>query len=425
MKLAEREEQILRVKSQSFQSEMTSELENTLRTEVTGVIKATIEVALVEELESFRASRSGPQARRSGYFHRLLDTQYGRIPELRVPKLRDSNHEREWQILKRYQRGLQSLLDMTLCLYVLGLSLRDLQEALYHLLGSVLSLTAVNRVTLEAQKQMEARRQSLIEGTPPILIVDGVWIDILYTLDEFKLDRAGHQRQVRQAQERVILAAMAVWPDGTYQLLHYEIAEGEDSQSWLNFFTHLIERGLEPQAVKLIVSDGISGLPGVITQCLPNAQQQRCTTHKVRGMKRYLTYQQLSASSEVTAAEFDEQQAKQQRRFEIQEDAYDIYRAQSWIEARQRLKAFVEKWQNLEAKAVEIFLRDIELTFTFYQFEAELHPRIRTSNLLERLFEEFRRKADEIGAFPNEMSCLTLFFLVVQRDHAKHNRPFL
>ena len=129
MTIAEREQQILRVKSQSFQSEMTSELENTLRTEVTGVIKATIEAALVEELESFRSSRSGPQARRSGYFHRLLDTQYGRIPQLRVPKLRDSNHEREWQILKRYQRGLQSLLDMTLCLYVLGLSLRDLQEA--------------------------------------------------------------------------------------------------------------------------------------------------------------------------------------------------------------------------------------------------------------------------------------------------------
>ena len=251
---------------------MVSELENTLRSEVTGVIKAT------------------------------LDTQYGRIPELRVPKLRSDNNAREWQILKRYQRGLQSLLDMTLCLYVLGLSLRDLQEALYHLLGSVLSLTAVNRVTPLAQRKMEARRQSLIEQTPPILIVDGVWIDILYTLDEFKLDRAGHQRQVRQAQERVILAAMAVWPDGTYHLLHYEIAEGEDSQSWFNFFEHLIERGLNPQTVKLIVSDGISALPGVITQCLPNAQQQRCTTHKVRGMKRYLTYQQLSTLSEVTAA---------------------------------------------------------------------------------------------------------------------------
>jgi transposase-like protein len=218
---------------------------------------------------------------------------------------------------------------------------------------------------------------------------------------------------------------MAVWPNGTYQLLHYEIAEGEDRQSWLNFFTHLIERGLNPQEVKLIVSDGISALPGVMTQCLPNAQQQRCITHKVRGMKRYLTYQQLSSSSETRTEEEDEQQSKQQRRFQIQEDAYEIYRAQTWIEARQRLKAFIQKWQDLEAKAVEIFQRDIELTFTFYQFEAQFHSRIRTSNLLERLFEEFRRKADEIGAFPNETSCLTLFFLVVQRDHAKHNRGFL
>ncbi len=102
---------------------------------------------------------------------------------------------------------------------------------------------------------------------------------------------------------------MAVWSDGTYHLLHYEIAEGEDSQSWLNFFEHLIERGVNPQEIKLIVSDGTSGLPGVMRQCLPNAQQQRCTTHKVRGMAPYLTYQQLSTSTEAIANHFDEQQA--------------------------------------------------------------------------------------------------------------------
>jgi hypothetical protein len=78
MKLAEREEQILRVKSHSFQSEMISVREDSLRTEVNLLIKTTIEAALVEELESFRTSRTGPGPRRSGYFHRLLDTQYGR-----------------------------------------------------------------------------------------------------------------------------------------------------------------------------------------------------------------------------------------------------------------------------------------------------------------------------------------------------------
>ena len=139
---------------------------------------------------------------------------------------------------------------------------------------------------------MPAHRQSQITQTPPILIVDGVWVDILYTLDEFKLERAGHRRQVRQAQERVILAAIAVWLDGSYQLLHDEIAQVEDIESWLNFFEHLRERGLKPETVKLIVSDGTSGLPRAMAQSLPNAQQQRCTTHKVRGMKKYLTYQQ-------------------------------------------------------------------------------------------------------------------------------------
>ena len=110
MKLAEREEQILRVKSHNFQSEMISELEEALRAEIILVIKTTIEAALVEELESFRNSKCGFGPRRSGYFHRLLDTQYGRIPDLRIPKLRSNNNEREWQILKRYQRGLKSLL---------------------------------------------------------------------------------------------------------------------------------------------------------------------------------------------------------------------------------------------------------------------------------------------------------------------------
>ena len=106
-------------------------------------------------------------------------------------------------------------------------------------------------------------------------------------------------------------------------------------------------------------------------------------------------------------------------------DAYEIYKATSEQEAQARLALLVEKWDGIESKAVSTFERDIELTFNFYHFAAELHPRLRTSNLLERLFEEFRRKSDEVGACPNENSCLTLFFLVVQREHAKHDRSMV
>lgn len=338
-----------------------------------------------------------------------------------MPKLRWGNKERNWQILTRYQRGLDSLLHFTLCLYVMGLSMRDLQEALYPILGSVLSLTAINRITLEAQHHMDSHRQSRIEQTPPILIVDGVWVSIQYAQDEVKIDRAGHERQVRQAQERVVLAAMAVWPDGRYHILHYEVALQEDTDAWEAFFCHLIERGLDPRAVQLVVSDRSSGLPAAMKKSLLQAKQQRCMTHKVRGIKRYLCYEHLpEGSSEGEPMSLSE--LKKQRCFEIQSDAYDIYTAPSSQEAQTKLSLFVEKWQPIEPTAVRAFERDIELTLNFYEFDPALHPRIRTSNLLERLFEEFRRKSDEVGAFPNEQSCLTLFFLVVQRDHAKHNR---
>ncbi len=82
-----------------------------------------------------------------------------------MPKLRWGNKEREWQILRCPGRGLDSLLNFTLSLYVMGLSLRDLQEALYPILGSVLSVNAINRSTLEAQTHMDEHRQSPINQT--------------------------------------------------------------------------------------------------------------------------------------------------------------------------------------------------------------------------------------------------------------------
>lgn len=73
-------------------------------------------------------------------------------------------------------------------------------------------------------------------------------------------------------------------------------------------------------------------------------------------------------------------------------------------------------------KAVRTFRQDSPLTLTFYQFDTRLYRHIRTTKQLERLFREFRTQADEIGAFPHETSCLTSFWRVVERNHAKHDR---
>ncbi|MFN8780601.1 MAG: transposase [Pseudanabaena sp.] len=115
-------------------------------------------------------------------------------------------------------------------------------------------------------------------------------------------------------------------------------------------------------------------------------------------------------------------EARQHRRFEIISDAYAIYESDLESDAQLRLQDFQEKWQLLEPDAVRTFTKDVQLTFSFYQFDSDLHHHIRTTNHLDRLFREFRTKSDEIGAFPNETSCLTLFWLFVERDHAKHDR---
>lgn len=419
--IAQQSEQILRVKEASFHSEMEAALEQPLRRDVVMTVQSTLEAALVAEVESHLAGMEGEKPRRSGYYPRVVDTQYGRVEALQVPKLRFGNPARSWQILTRYQRSVQGLLDYAGYLYVLGLSLRDLQEALYFLVDNVLSRSVVNQVTLQVESQMQSYRQAPLRQSPAILLVDGVWVEIQYALDEVKVDRAGHQRQVRQAQERVILAAMAIWPDGAQQLLHYTVCRSEDADAWRQLLDELLARGLDPDAVELVVSDGAKGLLEAMHQRLPQAAQQRCITHKVRGMEPYLTYAHLP-DQDAQAQAISAAQAKPLRLFQIQQDAYAIYDALNVEQAHTRLLAFIQTWQPLEPKAVHAFTWGINRTFEFYRFDKALHPLIRTTNALERFFREFRNKADEIGAFPNETSCLTLFFLVLRREHAKHNR---
>ncbi len=424
MTIKEREAEIVRVKEASFAPGLAAELQQQLIKDIITTVQATLEEALVEEVGVHLAGLGSKKPRRSGYYERKVGTQYGQIEALRVPKLRSGNRQREWQILSRYQRCLSDLLDYAGYLYVLGLSIRDLQVGLYFLLGTVLSRSAINQVTLRVESRMKAHRQAKIVRTPAIIIVDGVWVSIQYTKDAYKVDRAGHHRQCRQAEDRVILVAMAVWPDGSHHILHYTIAATEDTQQWQSFFDELIARGLDPEAIKLIVSDGTKGLLDAMAHRLPNARQQRCITHKVRGMKNHLTFQHLPKYDEL-GQPLSDSQAKDLRLFQIQRDAYHIYDAASFKEAQQRLDAFKLQWLPLEPKAVRNFTWGGKRTFEFYRFPPDIHPSIRTTNLLERFFRHFRDKSDEIGAFPNEQSCLTLFFMVLQLDHAKHDRHFL
>jgi len=428
--IAQMKQQVDRIWSESFRTTLADTLEAQLRRHALAGVRAALETALVQELLAYRQACPHTAAEvplasafhRAGTYTRRLLTCYGFIPELRIPKLRGGNRDRPWHILRRYQVAMPGLLDQALYLYTVGLSIRDLQEALYVLFGHMLSRDAINRVTLAAHSPMQRWRTRPIVDTPPILIVDGVWVQVLAPSGQTFLDRSGHERREMRGQERVVLTVMGVWEDGRHEILHYEAVAAEDTEAWTTVLAALKRRGLDPQAVRMVVSDGSSGLPAALAEQLPAAQQQRCVVHKIRGLERSFCYRDLLMTDPMTQAALTFEQARRLRRQQLTTDAHAIFEAPTRAEAVERLATFQTTWADVEPEVVRKLAQGIESSLTFYQFDSALHRLVRSTNLLERFFREFRTKSDEIGAFPNELTCLTVFHLIVTRDHAKHDR---
>jgi putative transposase len=132
-------------------------------------------------------------------------------------------------------------------------------------------------------------------------------------------------KHYRQAQDRVVLAAMAIYADGAREILHYEIAQSESQSAWEAFFKGLQEQGLNLDGVEVVVSDGTNGLPAVLKTWVPQAQHQLCITHKVRAVLRHLAYEHLSPQDAQGQA-LSSTEAKKLRYNQIKADAYDIYK---------------------------------------------------------------------------------------------------
>lgn len=137
--------------------------------------------------------------------------------------------------------------------------------------------------------------------------------------------------------------------------MHYEIATDENEETWNTFWQNLIQRGLDAQIVELVVSDGTNGLLPSMAKCLPNAKQQRCTVHKIRGFERYLQYNNLPEVDPESGQPLSQSDAKQLRRAEMKADAHEIFKAPTRSEALERLDKFEAKWKPLEPRAVQNF----------------------------------------------------------------------
>jgi putative transposase len=319
---------------------------------------------------------------RRGYRHgrrppRRVVTGYGPV-EVTAPRARMETEEglKEFQseILPRYQRRSRRVDASILACYLAGANTRKVKLALRPLTeGTALSRSAVSRLTKRLQELFEKwRSRDLGEETYPFLIADAMRLPV---------------RLARRVVKVPVQAVIGIDETGEKVLLDLRIAPSESLKAWEGVMEGLVERNLgTPIAVIL---DGNRGLIGSVRRLWPKAEIQRCTKHKLEN---------LLAKAPKHCHE------------ELKRDYGAITHAENLETAQKAYEAFLSKWRRLVPEVAASLEEGGRELLTFYQFPREMWKSLRTSNLIERLNEEFRRRTKTQGSFPTEQSALTLFY---------------
>jgi transposase-like protein len=354
-------------------------LESRAREWIRGFIEGLLEEELTAALGVERSGRVG-EARR-GYRHgvrpRTVTTSLGPT-SFSMPRARIFEGEAvgEWssQVLPRYQRRTARVDEAILGLYLSGANTRRIKGALSPLLrGAPLSKDAVSRLVGRLSEDFEAWRRRELSGEKVVyLFLDG-WYP-----------------RVRLGKRRVkvpVLVTMGVREDGSRVVLDFRLAGSESAGGWREAIVNLSERGLG--VPRLAVIDGGAGLEKALREVWPKIAIQRCTAHKLRNL---------------------EGKAPVRMREELKEDYRRMVYAETAAAVEQARARFLKKWR-LACPPVAASLEEAgEELFTFLKFPKSQWKALRTTNALERINEEFRRRTKTQASLPGESAVLLLLF---------------
>ena len=301
------------------------------------------------------ADEAGPNYR-NGYRPRLLNLLgLGRL-RLRVPRDRQGTfHSRLLPERKGQDEAFEAF--VAEC-FLAGLSTRDITRLSAKHLGKCYDSKQVSRIVARATEELAAWQQrSLAQVRCKFLFVDGANFRV-------RIDR----RVSRQS----FCAVLGISETNqTYEVLAVTMGDCERAELWADIFGDLARRGLDPQAVELGIMDGLPGLEDAFRRCFPRAQTQRCQVHAKRNALRRVRKAERPAFSAAVSR---------------------VFYASHESEARQQYHAFREQWQPRFPGAVALIERDLDSLLRFFQFDAMYWATIRTTNPIERLNKEFKRR---------------------------------
>ena len=327
------------------------------------------------------------QSYRSGYRPRRFDTRMGTI-YLMVPKMRQGGYVPFF--VSSRKRSEATLIQAVQEAFVNGVSTRKMERLTKSLSIESLSRSQVSSMAKELDGQVQAFRDRSLEGIRyPVL-----WVDALY--EKVRYDG----RVVSMAVQLVC----GVNEAGMREVLAVEPMLEESRESYAQLFAKLKGRGLQTPA--LIISDAHAGLVAAIRECFPGASWQRCKVHFMRNILTHIPHKDKQAFAD---------------------ELKQIWLAQDAEVARQRAAALAEKYQKRFPQAVHILEDGLEDSLQFFSFPALDSRKISSSNMLERLNKEIRRRTRVVGIFPNSESYFRLVttYLIEYAEDWSSSRAYL
>ena len=328
----------------------------------------------------------------NGYKPKRIKSRLGQL-ELDIPKVRgllDGSEPFYPAALERGERSERALKLAVAEMYVQGVSTRKVTEITRELCGLEVSSSQVSRAAKLLDEELEAWRTRPL-GECPYLLLDARYEKI----------RHGHH-----VVSCAVLYAVAVRPDGRRTILGVSVSLSEAEVHWRDLLRGLVERGLH--GIQMVTSDDHEGIKAALNAIFPGVPWQRCQFHLQQNAQAYVPHVA--------------------QRTEVGRDIRAIFNAPDRTEAERLLRKTVTKWRKSAPRLAEWMETNLSEGFTVFALPSSHRRRLRTTNVLERVNRELKRRTRVATLFPNESSLLRLITAVlveISEDWVTADRAYL